>query len=104
MLETEIQKLTAAIERLIVAMEGKGSAPIAEAATPTPAVPVQTFVEEVAMGDDLQKKCLTLVKKDRANRDAIKALIAQHSNGGSLLADVPVTSYAALGAALDALK
>jgi len=109
MLEHEIQKLTDAIDRLIVAIG-------AVATVATPAAPTQdaspatndklapmTFVEEVDAGDALRARCMAMIKGDRGRKDAIKGLIASHSDGGVLISDIPITKYVEFSKALDVL-
>lgn len=70
MLETEIKKLTAAIEALTAAM---GNAPV-EVEAPAPTVEVTTINM-----DDLTRKCLTLSRDGK--RDEIKVQLASHGVG-----------------------
>ena len=72
MLESEIKKLTAAIEALTAAM---GNAPVeVEAPTPAPTVEIKTVNI-----DDLTRKCLALSRDGK--RDEIKAQLASHGVG-----------------------
>ncbi len=70
MLETEIKKLTAAIEALTAAM---GNAPV-EVEAPAPTVEVTTINM-----DDLTRKCLALSRDGK--RDEIKVQLASHGVG-----------------------
>ena len=117
MLETKIETLTDAIERLIVALDRMVVAPDlspkpkakAPKADPEPApepAPVQDQpVASVQLPgrDRLQAKCLELVKADRANKARITDLIAQHSDGGKLIKDIADDNLTAFAEALEAL-
>jgi hypothetical protein len=105
MLETEISKLTAAIERLIetldkqpVAAEPKAESPKVEAPVveapvveaPKVAAPVveePKVEQDTPSVDSLQQRCLELTRIDRANGVKIKAIIAEY--GAALLKDIP---------------
>lgn len=76
MLESEIKKLTAAIEALTAAI---GNATVeVEATTPAPFVEIVIKSETVNM-DDLTRKCLALSRCGR--RDEIKAQLALYNVG-----------------------
>lgn len=116
MLETKIETLTDAIERLIVALDRMVVAPDlspepkakAPKVKPEPA-PEPTPVEKPAVSvqlpgrDRLQAKCLELVKADRANKARITDLIAQHSDGGKLIKDIADDNLTVFAEALEAL-
>lgn len=116
MLETKIETLTDAIERLIVALDRMVVAPDlspkpkakAPKTDPEPApepAPVEKPVASVQLPgrDRLQAKCLELVKADRANKARITDLIAQHSDGGKLIKDIADDNLTAFAEALEAL-
>lgn len=106
MLETEIQKLTKAIQLLTDAV----NANMAQA-TPDPLVeqPVTLAVEPVveqptapaANVEALQTRCLELTRIDRANSPKIKAIIATY--GAAVLKDVPTDKLGELAAKLEEL-
>lgn len=118
MLETKIETLTDAIERLIVALdrmvvapdlspEPKSKAPKVKP-EPEPAsepIPIEKPAVSVQLPgrDRLQAKCLELVKADRANKARITDLIAQHSDGGKLIKDIPDHDLTAFAEALEVL-
>lgn len=125
MLEIEMQKLTAAIERLTATLEGQGA--LALDAQKTAKVQKKTFavvaVEDAPQATleaeaapevitskpkhsagELQAKCLEIVKADRSKKQAIVGLIAKHTDGkGKLVKDVPASNLDALAADLEAL-
>lgn len=118
MLETKIETLTDAIERLIVALdrmvvapdlspEPKAKAPKVKpepepASEPTPVEKPAVSVQ-LPGRDRLQAKCLELVKADRANKARITDIIAQHSDGGKLIKDIADDNLTAFAEALEAL-
>lgn len=118
MLETKIETLTDAIERLIVALdrmvvapdlspEPKAKAPKVKpepepASEPTPVEKPAVSVQ-LPGRDRLQAKCLELVKADRANKARITDLIAQHSDGGKLIKDIADDNLTVFAEALEAL-
>ena len=98
MLETKIEALTDAIERLIAALD-KPAQPVAEAPALAPA-PAPDALNRTA----LQSKCLALVKADRSHKTKIVDLIAKHSGvTGGLIADIPDDALQAFADALEAL-
>jgi hypothetical protein len=107
MLETEIQKLTVAIERLTATLEGQGALALT-AKKPAP-VKVETKPEPKVSepkhsAGEVQAKCLEIVKADRSKKQAIADLIAKHTDGkGKLVKDVPPSQLDALAADLEAL-
>ena len=120
MLETKIETLTDAIERLIVALDrmvvapdlspkSKAKAPKADPEPAPEPAPEPTPVEKPAVSvqlpgrDRLQAKCLELVKADRANKARITDLIAQHSDGGKLIKDIADDNLTVFAEALEAL-
>lgn len=116
MLETKIETLTDAIERLIVALDRMVVAPDlspepkvkAPKVKPEPAsepTPVEKPAVSVQLPgrDRLQAKCLELVKADRANKARITDLIAQHSDGGKLIKDISDDNLTTFAEALEAL-
>ena len=118
MLETKIETLTDAIERLIVALdrmvvapdlspEPKAKAPKVKpepepASEPTPVEKPAVSVQ-LPGRDRLQAKCLELVKADRANKARITDLIAQHSDGGKLIKDIADDNLTVFAEALEEL-
>lgn len=123
MLETKIESLTDAVERLIAALDrmvvapdlsskSEAKAPKAdpepEAVSEPESAPTSTPEKPKAAAqlpgrDRLQAKCLELVKADRANKARITDLIAQHSDGGKLIKDIGDDNLTAFTEALEAL-
>jgi hypothetical protein len=105
MLETKIEKLTDAIERLIEVMAGQQTLPLAapekQEVESKPSAPVAN--SDKPSRDRLQAMCLELVKQDRANKARITELVGKYSNGGKLLKDIADDSLAAFLADLEAL-
>lgn len=104
MLETKIENLTSAIERLIEALgnnqpqaepavEPKAKAPKAKAAAPTPPPTVNV--------DALQGRCLDLTRINRANGDKIREIVASY--GVNLLKDIAPESLEEFAAKLEEL-
>jgi uncharacterized FlaG/YvyC family protein len=111
MLETKIDKLTSAIERLIktldtaqLAFDFDKAASAASAATvsktetvqsePKPAAPTVTV-------DSLQTRCLELTRADKGNSPKIKTIIASY--GGKLVKDIPAESLEEFASKLEEL-
>jgi hypothetical protein len=106
MLETEIQKLTAAIERLTATLEGQGALALTakKPEAKLEAKPEPKVSEPKHSAGEVQAKCLEIVKSDRSKKQAIADLIAKHSDGkGKLVKDVPPSQLDALAADLEAL-
>lgn len=98
MLETKIEELTAAINKLIDVMQKaetpapKAEEPIAEAAPEqAPAVTAES----------LQAICLRAVREDERNKKRIKDILTEH--GASLIKDIPQEKYPEIAKALEAL-
>jgi hypothetical protein len=109
MLEIKIEALTAAIERLIVALD-KPVQPAVAAPAPSPEPspapePAPAPVASDALNRTaLQSKCLTLVKANRSHKGKIVELIAKHSCiDGGLIADIPDDALQAFADELGAL-
>ena len=113
MLETKIEALTAAIERLIVALD-KPVQPAVAAPAPSPEPspapepapePAPAPVTSDALNRTaLQSKCLALVKANRSHKAKIVELIAKHSGiDGGLIADIPDDALQAFADELGAL-
>lgn len=106
MLETKIEALTDAIERLIAALD-KPAQPVAEAPALAPAPapePAPAPAPDALNRTALQSKCLALVKADRSHKTKIVDLIAKHSGvTGGLIADIPDDALQAFADALEAL-
>ena len=104
MLETKIENLTSAIERLIEALDKKQLSLqldqpvmfITERAQTQPDTPVDNVSVET-----LQQRCLEITRIDRANSAKIKELIAVY--GVSLLKDIPVDKLAEFSEKLEEL-
>lgn len=104
MLETKIETLSNTIERLIVALDRMVVAPDLSPEPKAKEPKVKPAVSVQLPGRDrLQAKCLELVKADRANKARITDLIAQHSDGGKLIKDIPDHDLTAFAEALDVL-
>lgn len=129
MLENRLTDLTQAVNSLITTIEiltatieaqsDRKTAPAIEAAPKAPKkkaeapVEVQAEVPEIEAQveaptteaipnrDDLQRKCMTIVRADRAKRKDVEDLI--NSYGGTLIRDVPEDKLAELAEKLDAL-
>ena len=131
MIETKIETLTSAIERLIAALDR--TAALRETADAAPKVKAKSKAEKLnaeptaktttvdaepetapepkkgnvdaprPRSNHLQAKCLELVRADRANKALIVDLIGQHSDGGKLIKDIPDDSLEAFAKALGAL-
>jgi hypothetical protein len=96
MLETEIKRLTAAIELLTATIDKKqlgfdfnAEQPAAEATiskTETVGLVSKPSSPTVTV-DALQTRCLELTRVDKANSPKIKAIIASY--GGRLVKDIP---------------
>ncbi len=109
MLETKIEALTAAIERLIAALD-KPVQPAVAAPAPSPEAspapePAPAPVASDALNRTaLQSKCLALVKANRSHKAKIVKLIAKHSGiDGGLIADIPDDALQAFADELGAL-
>jgi len=109
MLETKIEALTAAIERLIAALD-KPVQPAVAAPAPSPEPsPAPEPAPAPAASDALnrtalQSKCLALVKANRSHKSKIVELIAKHSGiDGGLIADIPDDALQAFADELGAL-
>lgn len=118
MLETKIENLTIAIERLIATLETSNAKPTKSAKVETQPV-LETIPEvepepvsepkaaapsgDIPSRDRLQAKCLELVKADRSNKDRITALIATHGDNGRLIKDIPDDALSAFLSDLEAL-
>lgn len=106
MLETEIQKLTKAIQLLTDAINANMAqvAPVPLVEQPT-ALAVEPVAEEPAAPsanvEALQTRCLELTRIDRANSPKIKAIIATY--GAAVLKDVPADKLDELAAKLEEL-
>jgi hypothetical protein len=109
MLETKIEALTAAIERLIVALDKPVQPAVAAPApSPEPSPAPEPAPAPVAFDalnrTALQSKCLTLVKANRSHKAKIVELIAKHSGiDGGLIADIPDDALQAFADELGAL-
>ena len=88
MLETEIKKLTAAIEALTTKLDGLPSATTATNEPPAdepPADEPEEAASEIAttspaeLRDTCRTKCLELVRGDRSNKARIVALLETHN-------------------------
>ncbi len=105
MLETKIEKLTDAVERLIEVMAGQQTLPLAPAeeqkSESKSSAPVANT--DKPSRDRLQAMCLELVKQDRANKVRITELVGKYSKGGKLLKDIADDNLAAFLADLEAL-
>lgn len=102
-LKSELSELRAVIVELTTAIR---SAPVPTAAPveAKPAPVVETVKPEAVKinRDDLQDLCMTIVRNDRAKKNAVKDAIAAFG-GAATLKDVPESDLAALKVALDAL-
>ncbi len=106
MLETKIDKLTSAIERLIKTLDtaqlafdfdkaaSAATQPKAEKAAPKPTTPTVTV-------DSLQTRCLELTRADKGNSPKIKTIIASY--GGKLVKDIPAESLEEFASKLEEL-
>lgn len=109
MLETKIDKLTSAIERLIKTLDTAQLAfdfdkaasastpaekPKAEKPAPKPTTPTVTV-------DSLQTRCLELTRADKGNSPKIKTIIASY--GGKLVKDIPAESLEEFASKLEEL-
>jgi len=95
-LESKIELLTAAIDRLTAMLEKqpqpvKSEAPIAKLEVSTPEVGAITI-------ESLQALCMEKVRKDRANTAKVKEIL-----GGRLVKVIPTSEYASVKVALEAL-
>lgn len=103
-LENKLTELTAAIERLIDALDKKQltlelDAPVEQPVVEEPSTPaVEVGAPSV---DALQTRCLELTRIDRANSPKIKAIIATY--GAAVLKDVPADKLGELAAKLEEL-
>jgi hypothetical protein len=108
MLETEIKRLTAAIERLTTVLDKSQLSLALDAAEPKAEKPVEEAkaekpAEEPSVTvDALQTRCLELTRIDRANSPKIKALVASYTNG-KLLKDIPANLLEEFAAKLEEL-
>ena len=121
-LETKIEKLTAAVELLTAKIETLATqaqpAPAPEQvqapevekvekpkvekkAAKVEAEPAQEPAQEVVTEQELMDLCMSIVRRDRALKDTIKATIERH--GGKVVAEVDPSKYAELKAELEAL-
>jgi hypothetical protein len=139
MIEAKIEALTTAIERLTAIIERTVVAPdlstkVADVQKPSRAPKPVKAAEVVEINTDtetaspiytapakvseinpataapalpdrktLEKQCMEMAKKDRKLYDVIKALIAAHSDGRERLHDVPDSKLQAFADALEAL-
>ena len=109
MLETKIDKLTSAIERLIKTLDTAqltfdfdkaasastpAEKPKAEKPAPKPTTPTVTV-------DSLQTRCLELTRADKGNSPKIKTIIASY--GGKLVKDIPAESLEEFASKLEEL-
>jgi uncharacterized FlaG/YvyC family protein len=108
MLETKIDKLTSAIERLIKTLDTAqltfdfektaSEATVSKTETvqsePKPTTPSVTV-------DSLQTRCLELTRADKGNSPKIKTIIASY--GGKLVKDIPAESLEEFASKLEEL-
>lgn len=104
MLETKIENLTSAIERLIEAIDKKQLSfdfdTPAEVVAEHPQTQSDTPVADVNV-DILQQRCLQITRIERANATKIKELI--NSYGANLLKDVPADKLGELASKIEGL-
>lgn len=102
-LKAELSELRAVIVELTTAMRN-APAPTAAPAEAKPEQIVETVKPETVKinRDDLQDLCMTIVRNDRAKKNAVKDAIAAFG-GAATLKDVPESDLAALKVALEAL-
>lgn len=103
MLETKIDKLTSAIERLIKTLDTAqltfdfdktASTATVSKTELKPAAPTVTV-------DSLQTRCLELTRADKGNSPKIKTIIASY--GGKLVKDIPAESLEEFASKLEEL-
>lgn len=98
MLETKIEELTAAINKLIDVMQkAETSAPKAE----EPIAEVAPEQVPAVTAESLQAICLRAVREDERNKKRIKDILTEH--GASLIKDIPQEKYPEIAKALEAL-
>lgn len=107
-LKAELSELRAVIVELAAAMRSV-PAPTAAPVEAKPESVVDLIKDQLAKPeavkinrDDLQDLCMTIVRNDRAKKNAVKDAIAAFG-GAATLKDVPESDLAALKAALEAL-
>src|SRR5690554_2912029 len=116
MLETKLEELKAELSELrAVIVELTSAMRSAPAPTAAPVEAKTESVVEMMKGelskpemakinrDDLQDLCMTIVRKDRSKKAAVKDAIAAFGNA-STLKDVAESDLSALKASLEALK
>lgn len=108
MLETKIDKLTSAIERLIktldtaqLAFDFDKAASAASAEKPKAEKPAPKPTKPTVTVDSLQTRCLELTRADKGNSPKIKTIIASY--GGKLVKDIPAESLEEFASKLEEL-
>lgn len=107
MLETEIKKLTAAIEALtakIEAQQPKTEEPLVESLAASSEAKAEQPKEETPptiTHEEVKELCLKISRADRSKKPAIKALISEY--GANVVTQVAVESLAELKAKLEGL-
>jgi len=103
MLETEIKKLTKAIEALTAAVEAQGVAveqPKAE--EPKTEQPKAEQPEPTITHDEVKDLCLKISRADRSKKPAIKSLLSEY--GANTVAQVATELLAELKTKLEGLQ
>lgn len=118
MLESEIKRLTDAVEALTAAINAQQGAHATPAppSKPMPAVtpddiekesPTATTVEDTPSApvtrDELKDMCLAIVRSDKEKKPKVAAAIASFGEGVKLLKDVPDDKLAELKTKLEAI-
>jgi acyl-CoA synthetase (NDP forming) len=104
MLETEIKKLTKAIETLTAVMEAQGVAveqPKAEEQLEQPKAE-EPKAEPTVTHDEVKDLCLKISRADRLKKPAIKAVLSEY--GAKTVAQVAAESLGELKSKLEALQ
>jgi hypothetical protein len=100
MLELKIEALTKAIEKLIFTIESQNSTGQKAHDAKQEEVKSDVASEKVTY-DDLQTFCLTLVRKNRDNKDKIKGVLQAH--GANLIKDLKPSALSQVKADLESL-
>lgn len=113
-IEKDLNRIATALEQIAVALTTKKDIIIPESEKKPDIEPVQETVQEtpealkptdnpppVITHEELHDLCLSLVRKDRAKKNKIKAILA--ARNAELIKDVPEDQFAALKAELEAL-
>lgn len=117
MLESEIKRLTDAVEALTAAINAQQGAHATPAPPPEPMPAVTsddiekesptTAVEDVSAApvtrDELKDMCLAIVRSDKEKKPKVAAAIASFGEGVRLLKDVPDDKLAELKTKLEAI-